>query len=106
MSDPCPLLATLGAVELTVCQAFARGAISQGMQIGIARYIENIRYIMTIYDKFYGVGDKINFTLIARGDAVAVKIVDDKEQNSILNLNGFNQTKESRVMQYTYFERI
>lgn len=66
------------------------------MSIGVARYIENIRYIMTIYDKFYGKG-AANFTAIARGDAVAKQIVTNREANNILNLNNFNQTKESRT---------
>ena len=59
------------------------------MSIGVARYIENIRYIITIYDKFYGKG-AANFTTIARGDAKAKKIVNTPEYNNILNLNNFN----------------
>lgn len=64
--------------------------MAQGNSIGVARYIENLRYIITIYDKFYGKGSTANFTTVARGDAVASKIVDDAEKNNILNLNNFN----------------
>jgi hypothetical protein len=60
---------------------------------------------MTIYDKFYGKGSTPNFTTVARGDAVASKIVNDSEANNILNLNNFNQTKETRTYQTNYLTR-
>lgn len=67
------------------------------MAVGLARYFENIRYMMTIYDQFYGF-PKANFTTIARGFAVLRNITKDSnlEYNNILNLNGFNQSKETR----------
>lgn len=45
---------------------------------------------MTIYDKFIAGGSKANFTTIAKGDAVAKKIVNDSVENNLLNLNNFN----------------
>ncbi|CAD8074133.1 unnamed protein product [Paramecium primaurelia] len=102
MSDPCDVLPSYGSPDTVTCQAFARGALAQGNSIGVARYIENLRYIITIYDKFIGLGSKPNFTTVARGDAVYFKIVDDPEKNNILNLNNFNQTKEARTYQSNY----
>ncbi|CAD8173029.1 unnamed protein product [Paramecium pentaurelia] len=106
MSDPCDVLPSYGSPDTVTCQAFARGALAQGNSIGVARYIENLRYIITIYDKFIGLGSKPNFTTVARGDAVYSKIVDDPEKNNILNLNNFNQTKEARTYQSNYLTHI
>lgn len=36
------------------------------MAVTIARYFENVRYIMTMYDVFYG-HPEVNFTEAARG---------------------------------------
>ncbi|CAD8075781.1 unnamed protein product [Paramecium primaurelia] len=87
----------------TECQTFADGAMYQGMAVGVARYFENIRYIMTIYDQFWD-NPKANFTAIARGFTKFKNITMDSDnvRNNILNLNNFNQSLETRVIQETY----
>lgn len=51
MAQPCTILAVeMGEVNEEDCKTFADGAIYQGMAVGVARYFENLRYIMTIYD--------------------------------------------------------
>ncbi|CAD8209105.1 unnamed protein product [Paramecium pentaurelia] len=104
MLQPCTILSSyLEDLEEPDCQAFADGAIYQGMAVGMARYFENLRYIMTIYDQFWN-NTKANFTLIARGFTTFKNITknSDNISNFILNLNNFNQSKEARVIQEVY----
>lgn len=81
------------------CEKFADGAIYQGMAVGLARYFENLRYMLTIYDQFWG-APRANFTLIARGFATFKNITrnSDNVTNFILNLNNFNQSLEARAI--------
>lgn len=62
------------------------------MAVVIARFFENVRYIMTIYDVFYGHPD-INFTETARGWGVFRNITQNSDNvtNYIYNLNNFKQ---------------
>ncbi|CAD8157656.1 unnamed protein product [Paramecium octaurelia] len=104
MLQPCTILSQeMKEMTETECQTFADGAMYQGMAVGVARYFENIRYIMTIYDQFWN-NSKANFTTIARGFTKFKNITldSDNERNNILNLNNFNQSVESRVIQETY----
>ncbi|CAD8126292.1 unnamed protein product [Paramecium sonneborni] len=104
MEQPCTIISNfLNELTEQECQVFADGAIYQGMAVGIARYFENLRYIMTIYDQFWG-NPNVNFTLLARGFGKFKNITKDNDnvRNYILNLNNFNQTKEAREMQDNY----
>ncbi|CAD8203560.1 unnamed protein product [Paramecium pentaurelia] len=104
MLQPCTILSQdMNEMTETECQTFADGAMYQGMAVGVARYFENIRYIMTIYDQFWD-NPKANFTAIARGFTTFKNITQDSDnvRNYILNLNNFNQSIESRVIQETY----
>ncbi|CAD8157650.1 unnamed protein product [Paramecium octaurelia] len=104
MSQPCTILANLmNEVNEQDCQTFADGAIYQGMAVGVARYFENLRYIMTIYDQFWN-NSKVNFTQLTRGFATFKNITknSDNTTNYVLNLNNFNHTKEARQMQDSY----
>ncbi|CAD8075777.1 unnamed protein product [Paramecium primaurelia] len=104
MSQPCTILATIMfEVNEQECQTFADGAIYQGMAVGVARYFENLRYIMTIYDQFWN-NSKVNFTQLSRGFATFKNITknSDNTTNYVLNLNNFNHTKEARQMQDNY----
>ncbi|CAK66138.1 unnamed protein product (macronuclear) [Paramecium tetraurelia] len=104
MSQPCTIMATvMNEVIEQDCQTFADGAIFQGMAVGVARYFENLRYIMTIYDQFWN-NSKANFTQLARGFATFKNITknQDNTTNLVLNLNNFNHTKEARQMQDNY----
>ncbi|CAD8162069.1 unnamed protein product [Paramecium octaurelia] len=104
MLQPCTILASyLEDIIETDCQVFADGAIYQGMAVGLARYFENLRYTMTIYDQFWN-NSKANFTTIARGFTTFKNITknSDNISNYILNLVNFNQSKEARVIQEIY----
>ncbi|CAD8112154.1 unnamed protein product [Paramecium primaurelia] len=104
MEQPCTIISNfLNEITEQECQVFADGAVYQGMAVGIARYFENLRYIMTIYDQFWG-NPNVNFTLLARGFGKFKNITKDSDnvRNYILNLNNFNQTKEAREMQDSY----
>ncbi|CAK82689.1 unnamed protein product (macronuclear) [Paramecium tetraurelia] len=104
MSQPCTILANvMNEVNEQECQTFADGAIYQGMAVGVARYFENLRYIMTIYDQFWN-NSKVNFTSLARGFVTFKNITknSDNSTNYVLNLNNFNHTKEARQMQDNY----
>ncbi|CAD8125807.1 unnamed protein product [Paramecium sonneborni] len=104
MDQPCTIISNfMNEITEQECQVFADGAIYQGMAVGIARYFENLRYIMTIYDQFWG-NPNVNFSLLARGFGKFKNITKDNDiiRNNILNLNNFNQTKEAREMQDSY----
>ncbi|CAD8125809.1 unnamed protein product [Paramecium sonneborni] len=104
MLQPCTILSSyLQNLSEADCQAFADGAIYQGMAVGIARYFENLRYMMTIYDQFWN-NSKANFTAIARGFTTFKNITKNQDNisNYILNLNNFNQSKEARTIQEIY----
>ncbi|CAD8213537.1 unnamed protein product [Paramecium octaurelia] len=104
MEQPCTIISNfLNEINEQECQVFADGALYQGMAVGIARYFENLRYIMTIYDQFWG-NANVNFTLLARGFGKFKNITKDSDnvRNYILNLNNFNQTKEAREIQDSY----
>ncbi|CAD8162073.1 unnamed protein product [Paramecium octaurelia] len=104
MEQPCTIISNfLNEITEQECQLFSDGAVYQGMAVGIARYFENLRYIMTIYDQFWG-NPNVNFTYLARGFGKFRNITKDSDnvRNYILNLNNFNQTIESREMQDTY----
>lgn len=60
------------------------------MAVVIARYFENVRYIMTMYDIFYD-NPEANFTESARGWGVFRNITknSDNVTNYIYNLNNF-----------------
>jgi predicted DNA-binding protein YlxM (UPF0122 family) len=63
--------------------------------VGMTRYFEDIRYMLTIYMQFYN-NSKANFTTIAKEFAKKKTIVNDTIKNNVLNLNNFNQSIESR----------
>ncbi|CAD8048146.1 unnamed protein product [Paramecium sonneborni] len=87
------------------CISFASGAIDQGMAVGLARFIENIRFLLTIYEQFQG-HPEISFSNAVRGNVLFKNITqnDDNVTNYIYNLNNFKQAKELRVMQSTYLK--
>ncbi|CAD8052528.1 unnamed protein product [Paramecium sonneborni] len=87
------------------CKSFASGAIDQGMAVGLARFIENIRFLLTIYEQFYG-HPEVSFSNAVRGNVIFKNITqnDDNVTNYIYNLNNFKQAKELRVMQSTYLK--
>jgi hypothetical protein len=60
------------------------------MAVAIARYFESVRYLMTIYDLFYG-HPEANFSTIARGWGTFRNITNDSDNvtNFIYNLNNF-----------------
>jgi hypothetical protein len=67
MLDPCPIFSgTLGVVSLDACHTFADGSVYQGMAVGLTRYFENIRYILTMYQAF-AADPLANFSLISKG---------------------------------------
>ncbi|CAD8126295.1 unnamed protein product [Paramecium sonneborni] len=104
MLQPCTILSSyLKELSETDCKDFADGAINQGMAVGMARYFENLRYMMTIYDQFWN-NPQANFSGIARGFTKFKNITQnlDNVRNNILNLNNFNQSKEARIIQDVY----
>lgn len=60
------------------------------MAVAIARYFENVRYVMTIYDMFNG-HPEVNFSTAARGWGRFRNITNDSDNvtNYIYNLNNF-----------------
>ncbi|CAD8112156.1 unnamed protein product [Paramecium primaurelia] len=105
MLNPCEKFANKGFTQLEYCETFANGSISQGMAVAIARYFENIRYIMTFYDMFYGYPE-VNFSIVARGWGRFRNITNNSDNvtNYIYNLNNFKQTTESRIMQNIFLK--
>jgi hypothetical protein len=67
MLNPCPIFAdTMRIATADECGAFADGSIYQGMAVGLTRYFENIRYLLTMYQAFDANGTA-NFTAISKG---------------------------------------
>lgn len=51
MYEPCTELSNYQFdLDYDSCESFADGAVYQGLAVGLSRYFENIRYLMTIYD--------------------------------------------------------
>ncbi|CAD8111313.1 unnamed protein product [Paramecium primaurelia] len=105
MFNPCNTFVQEGYTTIEYCETFANGSIQQGMAVAIARYFENVRYIMTIYDMFYG-HPEVNFSVAARGWGRFRNITNDSDNvtNYIYNLNNFKQTTESRIMQNVFLK--
>ncbi|CAD8125808.1 unnamed protein product [Paramecium sonneborni] len=105
MLNPCEKFFEQGFTTVEYCETFANGSIQQGMAVAIARFFENVRYIMTIYDMFYG-HPEVNFSVAARGWGRFRNITQNSDNvtNYIYNLNNFKQTKESRVMQNVFIK--
>ncbi|CAD8043447.1 unnamed protein product [Paramecium primaurelia] len=106
MLQPCAIFASeMQTVTEEECIQFASGAIDQGMAVGLARFIENIRFLLTIYEQFYG-HPEVSFSSAVRGNVIFKNITqnDDNVTNYIYNLNNFKQAKELRVMQSTYLK--
>ncbi|CAK82690.1 unnamed protein product (macronuclear) [Paramecium tetraurelia] len=105
MMNPCNIFIAIGYSTQEYCEAYASGSIQQGMAVAIARFFENVRYIMTIYDVFYGYPD-VNFTAAARGSGVFRNITQNSDNvtNYIYNLNNFKQAQEARVLQSVFIK--
>ncbi|CAD8213536.1 unnamed protein product [Paramecium octaurelia] len=105
MLNPCDTFVQYGYTTIEYCESFANGSIQQGMAVAIARYFENVRYIMTIYDMFNG-HPEVNFSVAARGWGRFRNITNDSDNvtNYIYNLNNFKQTSESRIMQNVFIK--
>ncbi|CAD8155764.1 unnamed protein product [Paramecium octaurelia] len=104
--NPCDILNEQDQqIDVDLCNQFMDKAFSQGLNVGIPRFIENQRYLMTIYNQFYG-NPSANFTLLARGFSSFRNITktSDNSTNFILNLNNFVQAQENREIQHLYFK--
>ncbi|CAD8168019.1 unnamed protein product [Paramecium pentaurelia] len=104
--NPCDILNEQDQqIDVEICNQFMDKAFSQGLNVGIPRFIENQRYLMTIYNQFYD-NPQANFTLLARGFSSFRNITktSDNSTNFILNLNNFVHAKENREVQHLYFK--
>ncbi|CAD8069136.1 unnamed protein product [Paramecium sonneborni] len=106
VQNPCEIISQQDIkIDMEICNQFMDKAFSQGLNVGIPRFIENQRYLMTIYNQFYN-NPSANFTLLARGFSTFRNITknSDNSTNFILNLNNFMQAQENREVQHLYFK--